>query len=77
MNQLDVAPPAACAPTDQLESIVQGHLRGRVHRLQLQISPDGIILRGWARTYHAKQLAQHLVMRLTHLPILANDIEVI
>ena len=29
-----------------------------------------------ARTYHAKQVAQHTVMQMTDLPIVANEIEV-
>jgi hypothetical protein len=34
------------------------------------------VLRGRARTYYAKQLAQHAVMQATALPILRNEIEV-
>ena len=37
--------------------------------------PSGLV-RGRAATYHAKQLAQHIAMELTPLPILSNDIEV-
>jgi hypothetical protein len=37
---------------------------------------NGIILQGFASTYHAKQLAQHLVMEITNQPVLANEIEV-
>jgi len=33
-------------------------------------------LRGRAKTYYAKQLAQHAVMEATDLPVLANEIEV-
>jgi len=34
------------------------------------------VLQGRTRTYHAKQLAQHAVMEITELPILANEIRV-
>jgi hypothetical protein len=61
---------------DQLENRVQARLSGRVRHLQLFLREYGIVLRGLARTYHAKQLAQHAVMTETELPILANEIEV-
>ncbi len=62
---------------DVLENRVQARLFGRVRQLQLDRVGDGIVLRGVARTYHAKQLAQHAVMSETDLPILANEIEVL
>jgi hypothetical protein len=34
-------------------------------------------LRGRARTYYAKQLAQHAVMQVTEYLIQANEIEVV
>jgi hypothetical protein len=61
---------------DQLEDRVQGRLCGRIRNLRLHIHDSGIVLRGFAPTYHAKQLAQHAVMTETDLPILANEIEV-
>lgn len=60
----------------ELEVRVQGRLSGRVRSLQLYVHKFGIVLRGFARTYHAKQLAQHAVMSETDVPILANEIEV-
>ncbi len=48
----------------------------RVRDLRVMCRKDGVILQGSARTYHAKQLAQHSVMEITDLPILANEIEV-
>jgi hypothetical protein len=44
--------------------------------LKLKVRDDGLVLRGHARTYYAKQLAQHAVMEFTKLPIRANEIEV-
>jgi hypothetical protein len=60
----------------QLEAQIQGHLTGRLVSLQLSLREDGLVLRGRARTYYAKQLAQHADMRATKIPIRANEIEV-
>jgi hypothetical protein len=47
-----------------------------VRDLQVVVYNCGIILRGFARTYHAKQIAQHAIMAETSIPIVANEIEV-
>jgi hypothetical protein len=60
----------------QLEAHAQNQLNGRVRNLRLVIQEKGLILLGQARTYYAKQLAQHIVMELTRLPIESNEIEV-
>lgn len=60
----------------QLEAHVQSNLHGRVRSLRLLRQESGLVLQGQASTYHAKQMAQHAVMRMSELPILANDIEV-
>ena len=59
-----------------LETHVKARLGSRVRHLRVVCRTDGVILQGSAFTYHAKQLAQHFVMELTNLPILANEIEV-
>lgn len=61
---------------DELETRLQGKLRGRIQEFKVLRQECGIVLRGFARTYHAKQLAQHAVMTETDVPILANEIEV-
>jgi len=61
---------------DQIETRLQGQLSGRIRDLTLVYRQPGVILRGFARTYYAKQLAQHALMREVDLPILANEIEV-
>jgi hypothetical protein len=68
--------PVAKCDLDHLENRVHARLSGRIRDLQILLHDCGVILRGFARTYHAKQLAQHAVMAETHLPILANEIEV-
>jgi hypothetical protein len=73
-------PPASADPgsLDILEDHVQSRLFGRVRDFQVQRPhAGGLVLRGRARTYHAKQLAQHYVMEMTDWPILANEIEVV
>jgi hypothetical protein len=59
-----------------LESQVQFRLGGQVRDFRLVVADKGLILRGRAQSYHAKQLAQHAVMEAHALPILANEIEV-
>lgn len=51
-------------------------LRGRLSDLRLELHGGGVILHGIARSFYAKQLAQHAVMTGTALPIVRNEIEV-
>ncbi len=60
----------------ELQAHIQGRLSRQVHGFQLIVKGVGLVLKGRARTYHAKQLAQHAVMAVTDQPILANEIEV-
>lgn len=62
---------------DQLEAHIQLRLGGRVRDLHVNPLGKGLVLRGRARTYYVKQIAQHAVMEATDLPILANEIEVV
>jgi hypothetical protein len=61
---------------ERLEVLMQRRLGNRIRDLRVLLRGAGVILKGRAATYHAKQLAQHAAMDLTNLPILANDIEV-
>jgi hypothetical protein len=63
-------------PRDQLESLLQRRLGNRIRDLSVLVVPGGLVLQGRTATYHAKQLAQHALMELCDLPIVANDIEV-
>jgi hypothetical protein len=51
-------------------------LRGRLSGLRLELHAGGVVLRGTAQSFYAKQLAQHAVMAGTDLPIVRNEIEV-
>lgn len=61
-------------------SHVEGHilnrLTGRLRNLEVIVRDEGLIIRGYSRTYHAKQLAQHAAAEVSPLPIVANEIEV-
>jgi hypothetical protein len=72
----DRFPLQAPLSVEQLEARVQCRLNGRVRNLRIHVEGEALILRGQARTYYAKQLAQHAVMDATALPIRANEIEV-
>ena len=55
---------------------VQVEVGHHIHQLQIVAQADGFILRGRATSYYAKQLAQHVVMRLSSRRVLTNEIEV-
>ena len=44
--------------------------------LRLVVLDQGVVLEGRATCYYAKQLAQHVAMAVTGLPLVANRIEV-
>ena len=73
---LDEVNPINADNLEQLENRLQTMLSGRVRNLQVVLHDSGIVLRGSARTYHAKQVAQHAIMSETNVPIVANEIEV-
>jgi hypothetical protein len=60
----------------RIEEQIRYRLIGCVRRFQLVVRDGGLVLRGQAHTYYAKQLAQHAVMETIRLPIRANEIEV-
>ena len=73
---VETVPSMTALNLSHLEVCLQRKLGGRIRDLQLLLLECGIILRGFAHTYHAKQLAQQAVMSETCVPILANEIEV-
>jgi hypothetical protein len=60
----------------ELETTLRRVLLGRVGDLQVELHGQELVLRGWTRSYHVKQLAQHAAMEASGLPIRANAIEV-
>jgi len=64
---------------EQIEGQIERRASGRIRDLHVVCSDDKIILTGRSRTYHAKQLAQQVVLDLTDgqtAPALANQIVV-
>jgi hypothetical protein len=67
---------AQSAEFARLEASVKERLQGLVRHFRLLRSGDGLIMEGRAPSYYAKQLAQHAVMKVTALRIVANQIRV-
>lgn len=61
---------------DRLATETGERLRGGLSGLRIEVQSGGLILRGTARSFYVKQLAQHAVMNGTRLPIVRNEIEV-
>jgi hypothetical protein len=61
---------------ERLESLIERRMGNRIRDLRVVVRETGLILQGRAATYHAKQLAQHVLMELATVPILSNEIEV-
>lgn len=60
----------------ELEQQVQRWTGRRVRGLAIELSPERVVLRGRADSYHVKQLAQHGVRRLLPRILVENAIEV-
>jgi hypothetical protein len=60
----------------QIHDQVHSKMHGRIWEFRVVRLEGGLVLTGCTKSYYAKQLAQHLVMENTDLPILANDIQV-
>lgn len=62
---------------DRLTDQIERRASGRIRDLDVVCMDDTIILRGWSRSYHAKQLAHQAVLDLTDgYPLLTNQIVV-
>jgi hypothetical protein len=68
--------PSTANGVTEVEARVACRLGGRIRDFRLVVQEAGLILRGQAHTYYAKQLAQHAVMEAMGHRILANEIEV-
>jgi hypothetical protein len=76
MNQQHETGMPTCESLGRIEEHIRCRLSGRVRDFHLLVRDQGLVLRGHAHTYYAKQLAQQAVMEVTSLPIQANEIEV-
>ncbi len=61
---------------EQAEAVLQQRLRGRLWEVRVVRQGQGVVLRGQAINYHAKQLGQHIAIKECQLTVLANEIEV-
>jgi osmotically-inducible protein OsmY len=61
----------------QIETALHLRVGRHVHDLDVIVRAEGVILRGQASTYYAKQLAQHIADRVSGLPVVANEIAVV
>jgi hypothetical protein len=59
-----------------IERAVQYETGRGVADLTVEVSPQGVLLRGHCDTYYTKQLAQHAAMRIPGGDRLINSIEV-
>jgi hypothetical protein len=60
----------------EMETRVGCLLDGDIHDFRVIVEEKGIILQGQARTYHARKLAEDMVLEATEFPVSANEIEV-
>ncbi len=65
-----------CPTCSPIKECLSTRLGGRAYDIRLLVQDDGVILQGYSRTHYVKQLAQQAVMEATHLPLLANEIQV-
>lgn len=65
------------AVPDGIRRAVEARAGRRVRDLRVEwVGASGVVLHGWADSYHAKQLAQHVVGQASGRAVLANRIEV-
>jgi hypothetical protein len=62
---------------EQLEALLKAQLRGRVQGVRVLPSGEGVVLHGDSDSFYGKQLAQHVLMAASTLPIVANNIRVV
>jgi len=61
----------------ELEMIVITRLAGHISQVQFTESTDGLVLRGFCRSFYAKQMVQELLMQLGNFRVIANEIVVV
>jgi hypothetical protein len=70
-------PDERAAAVARLASEAVEKLRRRLSGLRLELRGGGIVIRGTARSFYAKQLALHAVTTGTHLRTVRHEIEVV
>ena len=77
-RETDATSPGRLTPEmlTELEGLVGRKLAGRVLEFRLSVRDAGLVVRGLARSHHAKQLALQALMDVTAAVIRSNEIEV-
>lgn len=70
----DPSTPLKSLELGPLEIQIRQHLGDMVQEFGLTVTSAGLVLRGRARSFYAKQLAQQQVMQRSHCAIAVNDI---
>ena len=60
---------------DEIEAQILGRIGKRIRQLQVVVQGGGLVLRGRAPSYYAKQIAQQIAMELGAFNLM-NEIEV-
>jgi hypothetical protein len=60
----------------QLEQLVEQRTHRRIRDLHIEVADDSVVLKGRAKSYHVKQLAQHGILDVMPKVRLVNAIEV-
>lgn len=60
----------------ELKNLIMGLLNGHLRSLTIDVTEQGIVLRGNCDSFHAKQLVQEIVTKSSSLRILSNDLVV-
>jgi osmotically-inducible protein OsmY len=67
-------PRADEAAAEEIETAIRDRLIGWVRDFRVVIRDHGVVLKGWTRSYYAKQMVQHAALAASRLPLLANEI---
>ena len=77
MIEPDTGQAPIAADIERLAAETGRKLRGRLTDLRIERQGGGVVLRGTARSFYAKQLALHAVISGTRLPVVRNEIRVL
>jgi hypothetical protein len=66
----------SCHEADRLAELIRRHIGWQVNDLAVEITENGVILRGRAYTRLARALAEVEAARLSGLPVVANEMNV-
>ena len=72
---LPTSPVHSISPKHEIESTLRVRF-GSQMRVKVDFGDEGIVLSGEAPTFYAKQMAQHLAMKVGNQPVCSNKIQV-